>query len=200
MTDIIVTGTDTGVGKTMVSALLATRLKLDYWKPVQSGSPADSQWIETIIGRERVHPEAYRLRRALSPHLAARFESKAIDLGEIHRHRPKKPCVIEGAGGLLVPLNARDYIVDLFRGLAAPILLVAPARLGTINHTLLSIEALRHRGLEPHGVILVGSDRFGSGKAITRHGQVRILTTIPWLTKPTADAISALAQRMEISL
>ena len=152
-----VSGTDTGIGKTVVSAWLALHNRADYWKPVQSGIDehgTDSERVARLSGA-RVHAEAYRLREPLSPHLAAAIDGVHIDL-EAFRPPVAERLVIEGAGGVLVPLNAEHTMLDLMARLGAPVVLVARSALGTINHTCLSLQALRARGIEVAGVVVVG--------------------------------------------
>lgn len=201
MKDLIVTGTDTGVGKTVVSSLIALKFRLDYWKPVQTGpSPTDSDWVGSIVGRERVHPEAYRLHAPLSPHAAAALEGERVSVAAILRRRPERPCVIEGAGGVLVPINETDLLVDFFSALSTPLILVARSGLGTINHTLLTLEALRRRGLSPLGVVLTGDDNPGNEDAIEAFGQTRVIARIPRLKSLDRRPLLELAEKLEVHL
>ena len=151
MRGLFVTGTGTDVGKTVVAACLVRALDADYWKPIQSGLAAadDAAEIDRLTGLPpaRNHPFVYALQAPLSPHEAARREGVVIDLDRFHLPRTERPLVVEGAGGLLVPLNRDCLMIDLIARLGLPVVLVGLSGLGTINHTLLSLEALRRRGL-----------------------------------------------------
>lgn len=178
---IFITGTDTGIGKTVVSALLVAGRDADYWKPIQCGLEeiSDRQWViqKTGIAADRAHPEAYRLKHPLSPHAAARLEGVTIRL-EALRLPPAKRLVVEGAGGIMVPLNEHHYMLDLMKRLDLPVLLVASSRLGTINHTLLSLEQLRRHDLEIAGVVINGPPNEINREAIRNYGKVRILAEV----------------------
>jgi dethiobiotin synthetase len=165
MRPIFVTGIGTSIGKTLVAAVLTEALKGDYWKPVQAGftNGTDSQWVKDMVSHEgcRVYPELYKLKLAASPHIAAREEGVTISLEAIGVHlemiRASKqtsadgPLIIEGAGGLLVPLNAKDKVIDLIERLNARVILVSRNYLGSINHSLLTAQACQARGLEISG-------------------------------------------------
>ena len=156
-----VTGTDTDVGKTLVSAILMTGLKTSYWKPVQSGREdmTDSGWIRSVTGfsDELFIPETYLLSQPLSPHASAMHDGVHIELKSFHLPDDEKypRLIVEGAGGVMVPLNESQLMIDLIKYLNLPVLLVARSTLGTINHTLLSLELLRRNGLEVLGVVMV---------------------------------------------
>lgn len=175
-----VTGTDTGVGKTVVAAILTAGLGADYWKPIQSGTEegSDTETVRelTKLPADRFWPESYRLPAPLSPHAAAALAGVTIDLARCRIPAAAAPrLVVEGAGGVLVPLNNHEYMVDLMRQLALPVLLVARSTLGTINHTLLSLAALRGHGLELLGVVLNGPRHEGNRAAISHYGQVPVV-------------------------
>lgn len=179
---IFVTGTDTGVGKTVVSTILARGLGAYYWKPVQTGEIRDAEFVGRWIGTERIIPEAHCFPAPLSPHAAAQLAGERICVDEILQSQPSSniPLVIEGAGGVLVPLNAKERLVDLMKALAAPVVVVARTSLGTINHTLLTLEALRRRSIEIHSVVLIGRPNVDNFRAIEKFGEVRVLGPIPW--------------------
>jgi dethiobiotin synthetase len=188
---IFVTGTDTGVGKTLVSATLMLGLGACYWKPIQSGSleGTDTDWIRDRTGlpEDRFYPEAYCLEAPLSPHTAAARQGVRIDLEAIGppRRSDTGRLIIEGAGGLLVPLNERQTMADLIIRLGAPVLLVARSGLGTINHTLLSLEKLGRMGVDIWGVVMNGPENPENREAIERFGQVRVRGQIPPLGEVT---------------
>ncbi|MBM3279107.1 MAG: dethiobiotin synthase [Candidatus Handelsmanbacteria bacterium] len=174
-----VTGTDTGVGKTLVCAVLMSGLEAVYWKPVQSGEPGDTEWVQGATGlpAARFAPETYRFRLPRSPHEAAARQGVEIELDAFCPPRAAR-LIAEGAGGVLVPLNDRQLMVDLMTHLGLPVLLVARSGLGTLNHTLLSLEALRGRGLEVLGVVVNGPRDPANEEGITRYGQVRVLAAV----------------------
>ena len=157
MKPIIVTGTDTGIGKTIVSAGLVQALGASYWKPVQSGleEETDSEIVARLAGGP-VLPEAVRLELPASPHISAEAEGVRIDHAALSLPETPRPLVVEGAGGLMVPLDDETTFLDLFARWGAPVVLVARTALGTINHALLSLSALRARGVPVAGVIFSG--------------------------------------------
>lgn len=156
-----VTGTGTDVGKTLISAILVDALRADYWKPVQAGFSAgtDSEWVQKMAGNgKNIHPEVYKLRLAASPHIAAREEGVTIDLQMIADRMPDaEPLIIEGAGGLMVPLNDQEFVLDLVGALKLKVILVSKNELGSINHSLLTARVCRQSGLDVAGWIFNGS-------------------------------------------
>lgn len=179
---IFITGTDTGVGKTVVSAILQAGLRGIYWKPIQSGleQMTDTEWIRKITGLPEHHflPETLRLKRPLSPHASAEAEGIHIELDTFQLPETKEYLIVEGAGGIMVPLNERHFMLDLMKRLGLPILLVARSALGTINHTLLSLEKLRREGLEVFGVVMNGPKNPVNRKAIEYYGKVKVCVEI----------------------
>ncbi len=160
MQPIFITGIGTGIGKTLASAVVTEALGASYWKPVQAGfdDGTDSEWIGERISNPqgRLHPETYKLSLAASPHIAARQEGVVIDLNRIvaqFKTIANRPLVIEGAGGLFVPLNDRQFIIDLIQKLDATVLLVSRNYLGSINHSLLTAAVCRRQGLRVAGWI-----------------------------------------------
>jgi dethiobiotin synthase len=182
-----VTGTDTGVGKTVASALLCSALEAIYWKPIQTGSRegTDRKTVMQLANLDvaRTWPETYCFAPPVSPHLAARRARVRIDFAKIRA--PQLPAeerlIAEGAGGVLVPINQTQLMVHLMQHLQLPVILVARTALGTINHTLLSLSALRAARLEVRGVILAGKPDHQNRQAIEHYGEVRVLGTIPIL-------------------
>ena len=173
---IVVTGTDTDIGKTVFAAGLAAALGATYWKPVQAGldEGGDGDTVRRL-GVARVLPEAYRLATPCSPHLAAAIDGVAIDPERLALPAVDGPLVVEGAGGVLVPLSGELLYADMFARWGAPVVLVARTALGTINHSLLSIEALRRRGVPILGVAFVGEPVEDSEAIIARIGGVKRL-------------------------
>jgi dethiobiotin synthase len=197
-----VTGTDTDVGKTLVSAWLMTHLDAAYWKPVQAGvePETDSMTVRRLaeVPAERILPEAYVLPEAMAPHEAARRAGLIIDMTKLSPPATDRLLLAEGAGGLLVPLNETAYVIDLAEQLELPILLVARSTLGTINHTLLSIEALRRRGLPLAGVVMNGPETPHNRAAIERYGGVNVIAEIPWLPSVTRATLRAIEPELDL--
>ena len=189
----IVTGTDTDVGKTVFAAGLAAALGAGYWKPVQAGleGETDSATVSRLAPRVAVLPEAYRLTTPCSPHAAARIDGVTIDPARLCLPAGDEPLVIEGAGGVLVPLAEGLLAADLFAQWGLPVVLVARTALGTINHTLLSLEALRARTIPVVGVVFNGADEPVAEEAVIRIGQVRHLGRLPRLDPLDADTLAA---------
>jgi dethiobiotin synthetase len=181
MTAYVVTGTDTGIGKTVFAAGLAARLGANYWKPVQSGLEAetDSETVARLSGRP-VLPEAFRLRLPASPHISAAAEGINIDESALTLPT-ERPLVIEGAGGLMVPLNDDTTFLDVFARWQLPVILCARTTFGTINHSLLSIAALRAGGVPLHGVAFIGPEAPEVEATICRMGGTRRLGRLPIL-------------------
>lgn len=182
MRRIFVTGIDTNVGKTVVSAVLTEALKADYWKPVQSGNEtSDTQIVKNLVSNKlsSFHNESYSFKEPLSPHAAAVAEDTRIDIDNINLPLTKNNLIMEGAGGLLVPLNEEYFVVDLVKKFEAEVILVVKHYLGSINHTLLSIEALRKRNIS-FSIIINGNENFLSEKIIAQHAPVtgRIAHTV----------------------
>jgi len=184
---IFVTGTDTDVGKTVVAAALTLGLDGYYWKPVQCGTEPETdreavqRWTE--LPPDRFLPESYLLRAPMSPHAAAALEGTEISLEPVLATPlpGDRPLIVEGAGGLLVPLNRDALIADLIENLGMTTVLVARTTLGTLNHTLLSISEMRRRSIPLLGVILNGEENVSNQEAIERYGGVSVLGRIPHL-------------------
>ena len=174
----VVSGTDTNIGKTIFCAGLCGFLRARYWKPVQSGleDQTDSDVVAEFAGVEIV-PEAYRLTLPASPHQAAAEENVTIDADALTP--PDGPLVIEGAGGLMVPLTRQTLFIDVFARWRIPLILCARTRLGTINHTLLSLEAIRARDIPLLGVAFIGDANAESEGIITEIGKVKRLGRVP---------------------
>lgn len=192
---IVVTGTDTGIGKTVFCAGLAAALGACYWKPVQSGldEETDSQAVARLgrLPPERVLPEAYRLATPASPHHSAEIDGIKLDPAGIEPPATARPLVIEGAGGLLVPLTRGTVFADVFARWRYPAILCARTGLGTINHTLLSLEAMRRRAIPVLGVAFIGEERKDSQAIIASLGEVPLLGRLPRLDPLTPDALRA---------
>ena len=156
-----ITGIGTDVGKTVIAAILTEALEADYWKPIQAGdlNNSDTIKIQSLLSNSTTvfHKEAYQLTEPMSPHAAAKIDNVAIDLNKIEVPKTNKNLIIEGAGGLMVPLNDKDLIIDLIKKLDVEVILVSQNYLGSINHTLLSVELLKAKNIKIAGVIFNGS-------------------------------------------
>lgn len=193
---IVVTGTDTGIGKTVFSAGLAHLLGANYWKPIQAGveGETDSQQVVRLSGlpADRIIPERYRLKTPASPHHAAEIDGIRIDPDSlVLPHTGERPLVIEGAGGLMVPLNSSALYIDIFERWRLPVVLCARTLLGTINHSLLSIEALRKRQIDILGIAFIGERNSETESAICDMARVRWLGRLPWISPLTAESLQA---------
>ena len=194
---IIVSGTDTGIGKTVAAAALVQRLGADYWKPVQAG--LDGETDRETVARltralpERLHAETYRLGTPASPHRAAEIDQVEIDLARLTPPETLAPLVIEGAGGLLVPLTRAVLQIEQFRRWGFPVVLVSPTRLGCINHALLAVEALKRREMRIAGILFVGDENSDSQRTILDFAGVPSIGRLPWRAPPDAAWLQAAA-------
>lgn len=187
---LVVTGTDTGIGKTVFSAGLVQALQASYWKPVQSGleEETDSEAVARLSAGT-VLAEGYRLQLPASPHLSAEAEGVEIDPAHLALPQLDGPLVVEGAGGVMVPLN-RDFLyLDLFARWGAPVILCARTQLGTINHTLLSLRALRDAGCTVIGVAFIGDAEPEVEESIVQFGAVAHLGRLPMITDLGAEPV-----------
>ncbi len=195
MSIFIVTGTGTGIGKTVFAAGLAGALGAHYWKPIQAGvdPEGDKETVARLSGLPASHvlPEAYRLMTPASPHLAARLDGVEIEIDRLALPQVDGPLVIEGAGGVLVPVSETMLMADLFQHWGAPVILCAPTELGTINHSLLSIEALRSRGVPISGIAFIGEPHTENERIIPLLGKVRSLGRLPHLETLDAPALAS---------
>jgi dethiobiotin synthetase len=193
---IVVAGTDTEIGKTVFSAGLAALLGANYWKPIQAGleGETDSQLVARLGGLsdDRIVPERYRLKTPASPHHAAAVDGVRIAVDSLDvPDTGGRPLVIEGSGGLLVPLDGTTVYIDVFARWRLPVVLCARTALGTINHSLLSIEALRHRKLDILGIAFIGDDDPESERVICEIGRVKRLGRLPRLSPLTGSTLRA---------
>jgi dethiobiotin synthetase len=193
---IVVAGTDTEIGKTVFCAGLAALLGANYWKPIQAGleGETDSQLVARLGGLsdDRIMPERYRLRTPASPHQAAAIDGVRIAVETFDVPDPGgRPLVIEGSGGLLVPLDGITLYIDIFARWRLPVVLCARTALGTINHSLLSIEALRLRQLDILGIAFIGEGNPETERVICEIGRVKRLGRLPRLDPLTASTLRA---------
>jgi dethiobiotin synthetase len=205
---IFITGIGTGIGKTVVSAIIAEALEADYWKPVQAGyaEGTDSEWIKAILSntKSKVHPEVYKLKLPASPHLAAQNEDIEISLEKIYSSYCQlltagRQLVIEGAGGLLVPLNEKEFVTDLIKRLNAKVILVSRNYLGSINHSLLTAHVCRQKNIRVLG--LVFNDQYMDYEDdIVRWSGYPKLGSVSKLDQVDKEAISAEAEKIKRNL
>lgn len=188
---IVVTGTDTGIGKTVFAAGLAAALGATYWKPIQSGLDGDLSDSDAArqFGVQDILPEVYRLTEPLSPHRAAELDGVEIDPARLALPEIHGPLVIEGAGGLLVPITRSLLFADLFARWQVPTVLVARTALGTINHSLLSVEAMRTRGIPMLGLAFVGDGNDDNEATICALAGVKRLGRLPRLDPLDAQTL-----------
>ncbi|HCM84143.1 MAG TPA: dethiobiotin synthase [Alphaproteobacteria bacterium] len=204
MRQFIITGTDTDAGKTLAAACLLLGTGGHYWKPLQSGRDpktgmTDREWVQNItqLPDTNFFPETYQFEQPLSPHRAAELENVQIDpekiLSDYAQHTAQDSLLIEGAGGLMVPVTRNLLQIDLFVRMQttapAPIILVARTGLGTINHTLLSLAAIRERGLPLHGILFSGADNPDNIQTITESSGARVLGHIPFTAQPDTETL-----------
>src|SRR5713101_8509763 len=192
---VFVTGTDTNVGKTVLSALLCAAMDSFYWKPIQTGA-CDGTDRNTVlqlsqISPEKCLPESYCFDPPVSPHLAAQQAGKEIELAKIcvPRIPDSAALVVEGAGGVMVPITPTRLMTALIRQLNLPVLVASRSTLGTINHTLLSVAALRQARAVIVGVVMIGSENTDNQRAIEKYGDVPVVGMIPWLESLSRDSL-----------
>lgn len=202
MNSYFVTGIGTDVGKTVAAAIVTSALKADYWKPIQSGlTETDRGTLQDLLPNFQgtFHPEAYRLKTPMSPHKAAEIDGVSIELDKIKRPETSRNLVVEGAGGILVPLNEEHTIADLIQP-SDKIILVSSGYLGSINHTLLSIAYLKSRGLKCSGIIYNHVDLHGTIEVIEKMSEVPTIGLIDKHEKITPDVIEEYAQKFQQKL
>ncbi len=184
--ELFISGTDTDIGKTVISSMLVAGLNAGYWKPVQAGRDpvTDREFVQraTELPDNHFYKETYNLTQPMSPHAAAKIDGVDIKLKDFTLPKyTQNHLIVEGGGGLIVPLNDREYVIDLMSHLNLPTLLVAKSGLGTLNHTLLSLEALRKRDIDILGVVMVGESYPSNFGAIQHFGEISQLIHIPLL-------------------
>ena len=199
---LFITGIGTGIGKTVVSAVVTEKLKADYWKPVQSGDleSSDTMKVKSLVSNKATvfHPEAYRLTQPYSPHKSAALDGITIDPKKIILPKTKNTLIIEGAGGLMVPLNERYMMVDLVKQLNAEVILVSQFYLGSINHTLLSLLALKQYQVPVKGIIFNGDMDDYTRDIILSYSKARLLGCLPLLNKIDKRAIIKLGENLAL--
>lgn len=209
MAIFFITGIGTGIGKTLISAIIAEALDADYWKPIQAGldTETDTDWVSRHIsnGHARVHPELYKLNKAASPHIAAREEGKRISIENICSALPgiKRNLIVEGAGGLMVPLNENEFIADLIQPLGAKVILISRNYLGSINHSLLTASLVKQKQLPVVGWVF--NDQYlNYENEIAMWTNIPRLASVPFTANVNAAFITAqarvLREQLEINV
>jgi len=191
---LFVSGTDTNVGKTVLSALLVAALDAVYWKPIQTGAIEGTDRDAVIklaaIPEAQTLQESYCFDPPVSPHLAAESSGVQINLAKVQAPSGlAKPLIVEGAGGILVPINDSELMLDLSRYLGFPVIIAARSALGTINHSLLTVRALRCAKVPIKGVVMIGSRNRGNERAVERFGGVPLVGWMPWLDRIDRQAL-----------
>ena len=197
--DYFITGIDTDSGKTLVSAILCEAFNADYWKPIQSGLPRDSETVQRLVtnNKSKIHPERYLLKTPASPHAAAKIDDVNIQLDDFSLPATQNNLIVEGAGGCMVPLNDKHFVIDLINHLKLPVVLVADLYLGSINHTLLTVEALRNRKIEIAGIVFNGISNTESERIILLHSKLKCVLRINHEEKVSAEMVHAYAQKLK---
>ncbi|HEY3406397.1 MAG TPA: dethiobiotin synthase [Ohtaekwangia sp.] len=191
-----VTAIDTDSGKTLVSAILCEALQADYWKPIQAGLPRDTDTVKSLItnSKTKLFPETYLLKTPASPHASAKLDDVLISLKDINPPVTLNNLIIEGAGGCLVPVNDSDFVIDMAGRFGGEIILVSDLYLGSINHTLLSVEALKKRNLKVKGIIFNGARNPESERIILKHSGYRCLLHIDREKEINPEVVSKYAR------
>jgi len=198
---IFITGTGTDVGKTLVAAIVVEALQADYWKPVQAGyeNGTDSLWVQQMLSNKKsvIHPELYKLKMPASPHIAAAAEQKEIKIKKIVAHLPKtkNKLIIEGAGGLMVPLNNKELVIDLIKKLQAKVIIVSKNELGSINHSLLTAAVLKKEKINVAGWIFT-EEYQNYEREIGEWSGYPVIASIKHLPDISKETINAEAIRM----
>jgi dethiobiotin synthetase len=199
---LFVTGIGTGIGKTIVSAVLVEKLKADYWKPIQSGDldNSDTMKIKSLVTNKKsvFHPEAYRLTQPYSPHKSAALDNVLIEADKIILPKTENQLVIEGAGGLMVPLADNFLMIDLIKKLDAEVILLSQFYLGSINHTLLSISALEQYQIPAKGIIFNGDEDSYAKSFILSYSNIRLLGSLPQMAGVDKDSIIIATNNIEL--
>ena len=200
---IAILGIHTGIGKTIASAVLAEAMNADYWKPVQAGTEErDTLLVRQLItdGSSRAHDESVLLSQPLSPHTAAAMDTVEIDYAQFAWPKTDKTLLVETAGGILSPMTARATMADFVTHFKLPAILVTQNYLGSINHTLMSIEVLKNRGISLLGIVVNGIANESSENFITQYSKIPVIARIPQFEKLDRNSIKACAAEIKHSL
>ena len=196
--NFFVTAIGTDSGKTLVSSILVEALKADYWKPVQAGMPTDTETVEKFVsnGISKFHPETHLFKLPVSPHAAAKFEHLTVGLDDFVLPETGNDIVIEGAGGVLVPLNDKDFVIDIAKELEVPVILVVNNYLGSINHSLLTINYLESNNISVRGIVFNGDSNVESERIIEKHSGYKVLLRLPKLSLINKEVIAYWADEL----
>ena len=201
MLQFFVTGIGTEIGKTVVSSILTEYLQADYWKPVQSGDLhlTDTMKVQALVSNTKsyFHPERHRLNAPLSPHAAAALDGVQIQLSDFTLPQTSNHLIVEGAGGLMVPLNDQDLMIDLIKQLGIPVILVSRNYLGSINHTVLSIEALQRREIPIAGIVINGEPNPATESIIESMSALPILFRVGHFAEISKEEIQRFTQSLK---
>lgn len=202
--NLFITGIGTNVGKTVASAVLTEALQADYWKPIQSGvvEGKDSDTVKSLISNAKTvfHPESYLLKEPLSPHFAAKLDGVDIELNKIKLPVTSNHLIIEGAGGLLVPINATQYVIDIAKQLDCEIVLVISSYLGCINHSLLSIDYLKRNNFKIKALVFDGEFELEVKQAIIANVTNTLIIDIPSLKVLSKSAVLQISAQIKAQI
>ena len=199
MKKYFVTGIDTDAGKTIASAILVEKLKADYWKPIQAGEPTDSDAIRSLVSTDRtIHPEGIVLKAPMSPHAAAKLEDIDLRANQLSVPETENNLIIEGAGGLMVPINDDEFVIDLAKQFDVEVILVSRNYLGSINHTMLSITYLKQNGFKIAGIIFNDTPNPETERFILQYSQLPCLGRIDPLTEINPSTIQSQLKNIDL--
>ena len=198
----VICGTDTDIGKTLISSFFVRGLNAFYWKPIQSGieTSTDSQTLEKLarINKAKIINEAYVFTKPLSPHWAAEIDQKTIDFNFLQLPKVNDPLIVETAGGLMVPLTRNFLQIDQIKKWDLPVILVCKSSLGTLNHTLLSIEALQKRNINILGLVVNGEKHLDNPKTLFEFSRIPVIAEFPYLPKVDSNNLDILWKELNI--
>ncbi|MEH0158558.1 dethiobiotin synthase [Limibacter armeniacum] len=197
-----ITAIGTDSGKSLVSAIFVEALKADYWKPIQAGFPRDTDTVQALVSNKQsaFYSEAYLLSMPASPHAAASQDGERIDLSIVVPPKTSKDLIVEGAGGVLVPVNDHDFVIDMPQQWKMPVVLVSNHYLGSINHTLLTVNELKRRNIEVVGIVFNGEENKESESIILKHSGYKTLLKIPQLEKVDKETVKKYAEELRKNL
>ena len=198
----IICGTDTDIGKTLISSFFVKGLNSFYWKPIQSGieSQTDSQTVEKLaqVSKEKIIKEAYVFTKPLSPHWAAEIDQKTINFEKLRLPKVQGSLIVETAGGLMVPITRNFLQIDQIKQWNLPVILVCKSSLGTLNHTLLSIEALKGRNIEILGLVVNGEKHLDNPRTLVDFSGIPLITEFPYIEKMDSNNLDILWKELDI--
>ena len=202
--NLFITGIGTNVGKTVVSAILTEAMQADYWKPIQSGTieGMDSNTVKSLISNSKtvIHPETYLLKEPLSPHFAAKIDGITIELDKIKLPKTENDLIIEGAGGLLVPINSTHYVIDIAKQMDCEIVLVISSYLGCINHSLLSIDYLLRNQFKIKAFVFNGEFEPEVKQSIVDYVKNALIIDVPQLKELSKSAVLQISSQIKAQM